>query len=288
MNVTAYFGGAVLLSSSSASYINFQNVNSFVLGNTSNTSLASASDVSYSGSSSSGMHMEVAGTLINDGTWKGNVYVGKSLANSGTIQGDVQTVSGCTGSCTSYSSSVTGNVTTSPYNPAVYVFGVRQYFTCLSSSLGSRTQTPTAVSYSPSVNPITAAIALSSGISNYVNVNFTGIQVVTLGGGDSRSLVFINVVDNTQSLAFPQTWQIPSYIKNSSVIVNVLYATNLSGSFYSTPIIAPNATLVATSGQSVTATYTMVVNTLSTGGTFYFTPNTTIFSADTIPNCYQG
>jgi hypothetical protein len=90
--ITAYFGGAVLLSSTS--YINFQNVNSYILGYTSNTSLAASSDVYYAGSSSSGMHMEVAGTLTNTGTWKGNVYVGSGLVNEGTIQGDVQTTSG--------------------------------------------------------------------------------------------------------------------------------------------------------------------------------------------------
>jgi choice-of-anchor A domain-containing protein len=196
----------------------------------------------------------------------------------------VKGTSGCTGACSS--SSITGTVTTSSYSPAVSVAAILQYFSCISFSLGSRTQTPTAVSYSPSGAPTTAAIALSPGISNYVNASFAGIQTVSLGGGNATSKVFINVVDSTALLAFPQTWQIPSYINYNDVIVNVLYATALSGSVFYTPVIAPLATLTADS-TNVTAYSTIVVKSLSRGLTFYFSPTTTAIGANDIP-CYQA
>jgi len=277
--VVAYFGGAVLLSA--PSFVDFQNINGDVISNTLGTALVAAADVTFSGTSSSNMDLEVQGNLTNDGYWRGNVYVGGALVNDGVIQGNALSGNGCTDSCGP--PQVSGTNTMGMDNPAVSVVTVQQYYSCLSLSVASLAPTVNFVSCSPTVAPTTCALAVSPG-RNIANMYFSGITSIGIVGGDATTVLFLNVLDGG-SVTYPATWSFMG-INPSAVIVNVLHATALSGSVFHTPVIAQLATLTSTT-TNVTAHSTMVVNSLAADITYYFSPTPTSINTNALA-CYQS
>jgi len=284
--LTASFGGAVALVRSS--YVNFLNVDNFTMGDTLSVAMASNSDLFFFGSSASNLTLEVEGTFTNHGTWDGNVVVGGYVSNYGTIMGNVTSGGMCSSAATVCSPpSVTGTVSQNvPYSPSVDFTALQEYYSCLSFSASLLNSTVSAVSYSKvKPNSTSCAIALSAG-RNVAYALFSGIDIVTLGGGDSTSVLFLNVND-TGTILWPATWQIPGNVNKSAIIVNVLQASVISGFNFTTPIIAQGSTLTGIGiGGNVTISSTVVVKSLGLGTTYSFSPTST--SDSTVPSCYQS
>jgi hypothetical protein len=94
--------------------------------------LSSGSDLTFLGTSTTNLRLEVAGTLTNNGSWTGFVSVGSALINNGNISGGAQYGTSCSGFCGP--PEINPGSKFSLYTPSFYVEDVLMFFSCLSDS----------------------------------------------------------------------------------------------------------------------------------------------------------